>query len=221
MEQIRKYHNQVKRDLIQATVQTGEHVLDVGCGCGGDVHKWKQLAVHVHMCDPDMESVQEAQKRAQGWSSCKIFLGDVLSCDQAVYDVICYNFSIQYIFKTKNLFEKSIKRISELLRPHGGRLIGCVPNSDMILMNPNFKDNLGNFMVRKDTTGNGTWGEKLFVHLSDTPFYKSGPKAEPIAYKDLLVCELSKYNIHLMCWSPFQPYSELSKMYTCFIFQSN
>tara|TARA_B110000977_G_scaffold180652_1_gene240528 strand:- start:5288 stop:5950 length:663 start_codon:yes stop_codon:yes gene_type:complete len=219
MEHIRKCHNKFKRDLIQGAVKPGDHVLDVGCGCGGDIHKWKHLSVHVDMCDPDSISIKEAQHRAEGWNSCKIFIGDINSCPHKKYNVICYNFSIQYIFNTKFLFEKSIRNISDRLTP-GGLLIGCVPNSDMILMNQKFKDSLGNFMIRKDNTGNGTWGEKLFVLLADTPFYSEGPRAEPIAYKDLLVNELKKYNIHLMSWQPFYPYSDLSKMYAYFIFQS-
>lgn len=218
MEQIRKWHNNIKRELIQGCVRAGDHVLDVGCGCGGDIHKWKQLAVHVDMCDPDESSVQEAMRRRGGWECCTIFHGDILSCPPKKYNVVCYNFSIQYIFSTRSTFEKSIKAITERIAPNG-LLIGCVPNSDMILMNPSFRDDLGNFMVRRDDTGNGTWGEKLYVNLTDTPFYKNGPRTEPIAYKDMLVCELKKYNIELVSWTPFYPFCPLSMMYTCFIFQ--
>lgn len=218
MEGVRRFHNQVKKELVQECVQTGDRVLDVGCGCGGDVHKWKQLSVHVDMCDPDHTSLEEAKSRSQGWSKFRFFTGDIFVCPQKKYNVICYNFSIQYIFETRELLEKSIRAIQDRLAP-GGLLVGTVPNSDMVLMNPNFKDQFGNFMVRKNTTGNGTPGEKVYVYLSDTPFYKSGPKKEPIAYKDLLVNELLKYNIHLLAWRPFYPMYELSKMYSCFIFK--
>lgn len=218
MEEIRKFHNQVKRNLIQRCVNPGDHVLDVGCGCGGDIHKWKQLSVHVDMCDPEYSSIEEAKHRNGAWDKSNFFVGDITDCPNKLYNVICYNFSIQYIFKTREFFEKSTREITKRLQP-GGLLIGCLPNSDMILMRPNFKDNLGNFMVRKDSSGNGTFGEKLYVHLADTPFYRGGPKTEPIAYKDLLVGELRRYGLELMSWEPFHPFSELSTMYTCFIFQ--
>ncbi len=35
MEEIRKNHNDAKRDLIQTVSQKGWRILDVGCGFGG------------------------------------------------------------------------------------------------------------------------------------------------------------------------------------------
>ena len=220
MEQIRSCHNNIKRTLIQNTVKRGDYVLDVGCGFGGDTHKWKQVGAFVDMCDPNESSVKEAMKRTHGHEAFRVFKGDVNTSPNRRYNVICYNFSIHYIFEKKNTFIQSIKSICDRLEK-GGLVIGCIPNSDMIMMYPKFQDSLGNFMIRNtDRTGNGTWGEKLHVQLVDTPYYKDGPKSEPIAYKDLLISEFKKYNVELMCWCPFHTEFEISKMYAYFIFQS-
>jgi hypothetical protein len=80
-----------------------------------------------------------------------------------------------------------------------------------------FSDPLGNYMLRKDDTGYGNFGEKLFVNLADTPFYADGPKTEPIAYKDLLITELWEQGIELQEWKPLTG-NPLSKMYSQFIF---
>jgi hypothetical protein len=101
------------------------------------------------------------------------------------------------------------------LRP-GGRLIGVIPDSESIMMDTPFHDELGNFMTRRDTTGFGNFGEKLFVMLVDTPFYNGEAKSEPIAYKDLLITELLG-DFELDEWSQL-PGSKLSKMYSQFIF---
>ena len=49
MEEIRKYHNESKRLLIQSATREGDSILDVGCGFGGDLQKWRH--VPVSLCD--------------------------------------------------------------------------------------------------------------------------------------------------------------------------
>ncbi len=56
------------------------------------------------------------------------------------------------------------------------------------------------FARRSPSTGHGEFGEKLFVFLADTPYYKEGPKPEPIAYKDLLVTHLEQMGVYLDEW---------------------
>lgn len=215
MEEVRKFHNDVKRELIQFVVRDGDHVLDVGCGAGGDTHKWKHAKCHVDMCDPDPDAVKEAKVRSRK----HIFCCDVRGCPSGPYDVVCYNFSIQYIFESQKLFQESVAAICQRLKT-GGCVIGCVPNSDMILLYPSFRDALGNFMVRRtDKTGHGGFGEKVQVQLVDTPYYKNGPRPEYIAYKDLLVAEFHKHGVELEHWGPFVPHFEISRMYAYFIFK--
>ena len=65
MEEIRSYHNLVKRQLIQNATQPGSSVLDVGCGFGGDLQKWIHAGVRtLDMCDPSAEALVEAKFRA-------------------------------------------------------------------------------------------------------------------------------------------------------------
>jgi hypothetical protein len=102
------------------------------------------------------------------------------------------------------------------LKP-GGRLIGCIPDSESILMETPLRDELGNYIIRNESTGHGNFGEKVFVYLADTPFYKDGPKPEPIAYKDLLVTHLEELGIYKHSWEPLDNY-KISKLYSAFIF---
>jgi hypothetical protein len=60
------------------------------------------------------------------------------------------------------------------------------------------------------------------VELVDTPFYKSGAKMEPLAYKDLLVTHLEDLGLTLECWRPVDAtVSPLSGLYSMFIFVCN
>jgi len=215
MDAVRKHHNALKRALIQCATPPGAAVLDVGCGAGGDISKWKNIK-SLDMCDPG--TLDEAKRRAQT-SPVKIafYQGDILSCPLRLYDVICYNFSIQYIFASKKLFFDTIQAITQRLTK-GGVLIGIVPDSDMILMNTPYKDSLGNYLSRGPTTGHGDFGEKVFVHLADTLYYKDGPIAEPIAYKDLLITHLMNSGFELTLWEPCQGPNQITSLYSQFIF---
>jgi SAM-dependent methyltransferase len=223
MEEIRKCHNFAKRKLIEEHVCENDYVLDVGCGCGGDLSKWKHVGIKkLNMCDPDETSIVEARKRAQNLKMTpRFYVGDITDCPPRQYDVICYNFSLQYIFSDEKKFKSSIKCIVNNLKKNG-KLIGIIPDSDMMIMKLPYKDELGNFFNRNmSNTGFGNIGEKLWVQLVDTPYYSTGPKSEPIAYKDLLVHELSKHNIELQSWEQLKTGKEISKLYSKFIFVNN
>ena len=98
----------------------------------------------------------------------------------------------------------------------GGKLFGFVPDSDMILMKTPYKDDLGNFFTRKDNTGVGTFGDNVYVHLADTPYYQNGPIPEPIAYKDILITTLESRGFEKTEWRSAG--NGLTGMYSHFIF---
>jgi len=218
MEAVRRTHNDIKRSLIQHLSKQGLRVLDVGCGFGGDLKKWSDCGVNLFMCEPNSEALREARKRANEMNlSVRFYDGDISACPKQTFDIICFNFSIQYIFTSGKYFFDTLREIKRRLKK-GGKLIGCVPNSDFIMLNQTFQDCLGNYFTRSDDTGYGQFGEKVHVYLTDTPYYNNGPIAEPIAYKDLLVTHLEKMGIQLQSWTPFRTEHEISNMYSQFIF---
>lgn len=219
METIRRQNNLKKRAIIEDACKgrDGAHVLDVGCGFGGDLQKWAAHNVHVDMCEPDLSALKEAKRRAKSLNIHVRFIhGDIRSCPQKQYDIICYNFSLHYIFESKDTFTQTIKSIRKLLKK-GGILVGCIPDCEQILMNTPFSDDLGNKMIRSEKTGFGEFGEKLFVLLADTPFYANGPRPEPLAYKDLLVTHLENKGILLEKWERFDGLP-IQQLYSSFRF---
>jgi ubiquinone/menaquinone biosynthesis C-methylase UbiE len=227
MEEVRKSHNLVKRHLIQKVIGKSKsiiHVLDVGCGCGGDLKKWYDLNVPLNLdiCDPDQNSLNEVRQRIKNLNltdkKIRIYHGDITACPDKKYDYICYNFSLHYIFKNAGLFFRTLNEIKKRLKV-GGKLFGCIPDSEKILMKTPFNDVLGNYIARnEESTGNGNFGETIFVYLSDTPYYNDGPKAEPIAYKDLLITHLELNGIYMSEWIPIKTNWDISNLYSQFIF---
>ena len=181
MEELRKTHNEAKRSLIEAVTREGNSVLDVGCGFGGDLQKWHRCGANISMCDPEPSALVEARSRAKNMRiRVNFYEGDVRACPNRKHDIVCYNFSLHYIFATKELFHASIREIRKRVKP-GGHLVGIIPDSEKIVFKTPLVDDRGNFFKLKEH-GNGGFGEKLFVHLVDTPFYADGPRSEPVAY---------------------------------------
>jgi SAM-dependent methyltransferase len=216
MEEIRRAHNTYKRDLIQSVTREGDQILDVGCGCGGDLQKWRHAGANISMCDPSEQSLEEAKSRARNLKMrVNFYHGDIFACPNRKYDIICFNFSLHYIFASEKLFKDSIREIRNRMKP-GGKLIGIIPDSESILYNTPIQDDLGNFFKLK-THGNGGFGEKLFVELVDTPYYADGPKSEPVAYKDMLIHTLENSGFKMNTWEALTG-SHISRLYSKFIF---
>lgn len=205
-EELRRWHNSFKRELIQQYVKPTDFVLDCGCGRGGDLQKWPTRKL---VCiDPDVASVTEARERAKSMRLNPVFqVGDVRCVTGGPFDVICYNFSLHYIAASPELFEESIQGIIKNLKV-GGRLIGIVPDPDR-LPSEYFRDRLGNTAVRD--------GELLRVRLIDGPFYSGTERVEPILHPEKL-----KENLKLKCvmWEPMvaEPTGLISDIYSKFIF---
>jgi SAM-dependent methyltransferase len=216
MEEIRRLHNEEKRKLIESVAHEGNSVLDVGCGFGGDLQKWRHARVNLSMCEPDSQALQEAKNRAKNLKiRVNFYHGDIESCPRRKYDIICYNFSLHYIFQTRELFNKTMKAIKLRLK-QGGKLIGIIPDSQQIIFRTPYNDSDGNFFKLRDTS-NGNFGEKLYVHLIDTPYYADGPKPEPLAHRDLLVTHLENNGFSMECWESLKGHP-ISQLYSKFIF---
>lgn len=215
MEEIRRYHNEAKRALIERVAREGHSVLDVGCGHGGDLQKWRRAGVNISMCEPDADALQEARGRAKNLKvRVNFYHGDIRACPNRKYDVVCYNFSLHYIFQSRELFFETLHEIRRRLKP-GGTLMGIVPDSQEIIFRP-LNDAQGNFFKLRGTS-DGAFGEKVYVHLVDTPYYADGPKPEPLAHRDLLVTHLENMGFTMELWESLGG-NPVSRMYSTFMF---
>ena len=221
MEELRKVHNKCKREHISCWVPPNSHVLDCGCGRGGDWHKWKAVGARVTAIDPDVESLKEAEERAMSMNFGVWFLGqgDIRQAAFAgPFDVVSYNFSMHYIFEDPKTFENSIKALGVAVRP-GGLLIGITPEkaraSAMVDRYGHFKDRLGNeFAFTKAST-------RILVNLVGGPFYADGGREEPILDANVLVQALMGAGFDLVTWEPMldRPNGLISDLYSKFVFK--
>jgi SAM-dependent methyltransferase len=219
MDSLRKLHNSSKRKLITQWIRPGSLVLDCGCGRGGDIHKWKLIqGVKVIGVDPDEESLAEAQTRTIEANFGMWFLppGDVTTAlSWGPYDVVCYNFSLHYIFENMDTYTKSVWAINQCLSPNG-LLIGITPDKNRILPLLNseskFEDGLGNKIELK--------GDKLLVNLVGGPFYAEGGREEPLLDPDMFIQSMIQSGMKLIKWGPMisHPNGLISDIYSQFVF---
>lgn len=218
MEELRKLHNERKRTLIQKWVKPRSFVLDCGCGRGGDWWKWKAILARVAAIDPDPASLAEAESRALEMNFGVWFLGTG-DIRQAVasgpFDVVCYNFSLHYIFENSFTLQESLDAIQQAIKP-GGLLLGITPErhrAELLTNGGKFIDDLGNTLEIQD--------DKLLVKLTDGPFYADGPKSEPLLDAEIIIEELWKRGFEKLVWEPMlpRPTWRVSDLYSSFVFR--
>ena len=221
MDALRKLHNNCKRKLIIQWVQPNDVVLDCGCGRGGDFLKWKAAQARLFAIDPDEESLREAELRAKDAGLNVFFLGKgsiVQAAFAGPYNVVCYNFSLHYIFENEITFDTSIKALSCAVK-EDGFLIGIAPDRRraelMADQHGQYKDRLGNaFMIFQG-------GRKLMVQLVDGPFYADGGREEPMLDPGTLITALKDVGFELLVWEPMlpEPNGLISDLYSKFVFK--
>ena len=133
--------------------------------------------------------------------------------------MVCYNFSLHYIFENEKTLDESVRAIKSSLKPNG-LLLGITPEKAraeaLADENGNFQDKLGNeFRIKGD--------DRLMVRLSDGPFYADGAKEEPLLDGPILIQKLKDLGFDRLVWEPMvpRPTGLISDLYTKFVFVNN
>lgn len=160
---LRSYNNWVKSVLIKkhSPPSPGFKILDIGCGKGGDLQKWRHAnpALYVGL-DPADVSIQQASGRYREMrqkSRGRLFaaefgvkdcFGESLKDVRVVrevgfderndprwggggFDVVSMMFCMHYAFESEEKARIMLRNVSGALKK-GGKFLGVIPNSDVI-----------------------------------------------------------------------------------------
>ena len=186
---IRNTHNFIKAVLIAEHILENAHIIDLGCGQGGDLLKYKRrfpksyrgIDISHHAIDAISKRISQINLRCRVKLDCFDFSEKDWGSENKV-DVVSCQFAIQYAFSTENHARHTISRISNVLRD-GGVFMGTIPVHD-----------------------EASYGA-VIVQLPDD----TRNCVEYSARKDDIVKLCEECDLHLVLWQDFVPYYEIKK----------
>lgn len=233
---VRKYHNQIKRNLI-SNVKRGDIILDIGGGNGGDLTKYEAMGASMILyVEPNSRNLTELKRRleenppknmkvytlqAYGQETDKIieFVKQYTLTGQV--DVVAMFFSLTFFFENNQDLTGLINTITNVLKPEG-KFLGTYTNgkavSKLLEKGPyNHKGFSMKYTGRKGLT------PEVKLNIDDTIV---GEQIEYLVDFDLFESSLKQNGIIKVIDTPFKPNSSFNKfqeifnsLYSEFIFQ--
>jgi hypothetical protein len=222
---MRRFHNNVKRQLYDKYTKNIDKLLDLACGKGGDLDKWVSNNIkYVVGYDIDEKSVLEAQRRVREYkmpinTKVEVHVKDlsknVIEGNKDC-DVVTSMFAFHYFFETEETFNTIMKSIDNNLKD-GGYFMGAMfdgeslkrvlKNGEYTLMDK--KDVKFNINVYKPLTDD-IFGNKIGVYLKDTVLDK--PMDEYVVYFDKFVNIMKSRGYELIESKMFNELDENSRL---------
>ncbi|PSC71583.1 Golgi apparatus membrane ECHIDNA [Micractinium conductrix] len=141
---LKKFHNTIKRRLIERFATGAGCLLDLACGRGGDIWKWIDAGIsEVKGLDLSPGEIEEARKRfseaAEKRPDMSLdyqfedtpLLGVQEWREPRQYDVVTCMFAIHYFFVTEAALKQFLHNVSINLKD-GGYFIGTVPDGKRV-----------------------------------------------------------------------------------------
>ncbi|KAG2494851.1 hypothetical protein HYH03_007091 [Edaphochlamys debaryana] len=188
---LKLFHNHIKRQLLCRFAHKQERLLDLCCGRGGDLHKWKEAQVkYVKGLDISEREVEEArrrymetesrQRRGPGGPLMAEFeavdwLGSRPLEDQAgpgSYGVCTCMFALHYFFISEDSLRMFLTNVSNNLR-QGGLFLGTIPSGQRVMELLGGRPELRTPMLRlvrkwKDAANPEPFGSGYICDIADT-----------------------------------------------------
>ena len=184
---LRKFHNFVKYQLLEKYCSKSKLLLDVGCGRGGDMHKWEKLGIQrVIGIDVNRNYVLDAIRRFKNTNfNARCDYNFYFTRPQYIfneffryknlplsYDNISCMFALHYFFENEYCVLKIFEQISHALK-NGGYFVGTVMNGNVVskLIEHTEVFTTNALFVKKEYTEIRNTGSKISFMLSGTLYF--------------------------------------------------
>eukprot|EP00842_Homolaphlyctis_polyrhiza_P003868 jgi/Hompol1/4482/HPOL_003649-RA len=198
-----------------SAANSGAYVLDMCCGKGGDLQKWRraQIADLVGI-DVAAVSVEQARMRyIQGCSrsfSASFYAADCFAnldsiLNDRLFDLVSCQFSLHYSFESEQTARQAIINVSSHL-VSGGYFIGTLPNADWIYKRLLHTNGLsfGNplYSITFETKTPSKFGHKYRFNLADA----IDDCPEYLIHITVLTSIAAEYGLELIYYKPFHEF---------------
>lgn len=238
MEVVRRYHNRVKEKALEeasriARVTAPLSLLDLACGPGSDMLKWKRLGLSdVLALDASEGAILEARRRygrLGSGASYRFVIANV--CDRLHryagaerWSIVTCNMAIHYMMRDDERFASFMDAVAEALKP-GGVFAGTLMNGDrlerLLGARGEHRSDLMTVVRRGES--------ELEVDMKDTYYFEKGPSEEPLVRPERLIGAALSRGLRLVGWTNFPEYvrvppgypaeaATLSSVYDVFLF---
>ena len=231
---LRKFHNEIKSIVISkySSLHNNPRLLDIGCGRGGDIHKWRNNNISEAIgIDINRSYVKQAISRLKSlnnfhnfkfyYTHSNMIYSKFFESRQIPYtncfEIITCMFAFHYFCATQASLQEILSQVSNSLVKNGHFIIIC-PSGDKIheLFESKQTDEIKTSMmyIKKNYTTPNYIGDSIDFMLSGTLYFgETMLSSEYLVFKDVLINAASKYNLKLKENSSFADYfSHMHKM---------
>lgn len=181
---MKKFHNNIKRDLIKKYVNSKDIIIDLGCGKGGDMHKLINTDVkYVKGYDINKKYLKEAEERYEKIKKkknistkilykCIDLSKQVIDTEPEKVNVVICNFALHYFFENEETFNILKNSIKNNLKTNG-YFIGTIFDGISVhnrFNNYEYKNFEELFKIENLNSNNinSLFGNKIKVYLKDS-----------------------------------------------------
>lgn len=145
---LRKFHNKIKRLLIQRFARLSAGLMDLACGRGGDIYKWidaeityvKGFDIAPMECEEARARLENIRKGGQygdlSWFKADFVattdIGQKVWKEDKPFDAITCMFALHYFFASKESARKVIELVNANLK-EGGYFFGVLPDGKQVM----------------------------------------------------------------------------------------
>jgi mRNA (guanine-N7-)-methyltransferase len=197
---LRDFHNHIKKLLYWEFAHHAPRLLDIACGKGGDLHKWKHSKIqYVRGIDISSKSIDQARERL---SKMKTEMRVDLECMPAqnfrdhanLYDAVSCMFALHYFFESEALLRQIIQVVASSLKTNGV-FFGCVPHGIQVLKSLNERVSMKSsaMEIKRDLTEPECFGSAYEISIFGTVI--EGESREFLVFQNVLVAICEEYNL--------------------------